>query len=148
MKQNCPFAAERLGLARPGLLAGEGNATDPCSGGKDVIPLFALTVSHYSPQTIFTCPLFLSGAAPQHKGKLLRLPAMGNSKYRFFFSIHQLWCLMTIKGAAILGSSTSIHLLNGGVSDHGILTGLFNSGCSKYPKWINVLFNYFFKNFR
>lgn len=64
--------------------AGEGNATDTYSGGKDIIPLLVLPVLHYSPQTIFICPLFLCGAAPQHERRLLTLLGTGNPKCNFF----------------------------------------------------------------
>lgn len=65
--------------------AGERNATNTYLRGKDIFPLFALTVFHYSPQTIFMHSLILSGAAPWHEGMLLRLPWMGNSPFKTQF---------------------------------------------------------------
>lgn len=86
--------------------AGERNATNTCSGGKDIFPLFALTVFHYDPQTIFTCSLILSGAAPWHEWRLHRLPWMRNSPLKTQFLLlcpsavvshaHQGWWYFTI----------------------------------------------------
>lgn len=124
--------------------AGERNATDTSSGGEDRIPLLVLTVFHHSPQTIFAGPLFLSGAAPQHEGRLLRLPGMGNSKHSF--SPVSTCCGGSWPSKALLFQDLPLplHLL-GGFGDHGVLSGLFNFGCSKYHKWIHLLFNYFLK---
>lgn len=122
----------------------ERNAIGTYSGCKDIIPLLALTVSHSSPHTIFTCPLFLSGAAPQHEGRLLRLPGMANPKYSFLSLCTCCGVSWPSKVLLFQDLPLPLHLL-GGFGDHGILTGLFNSERSKYRKWIHVLFNYFFR---
>lgn len=130
--------------------AGKRNATNTYSGGKDIFPLFTLTVIHYSPK--LSLHAHCSCLEQHHEIRGGCSDCLGwetlLSKLRFSSSL-SICCSVSCPSTARQLWSGSVRVRASHYTSlvvlviTGILIGILNFGCSKYCRWIHLLFNYF-----